>query len=331
MLRGGNGQDRAEFGGILLSEASFTLNHDGSLRIVLPDGTDTLHADVEYLAFGDGIISYAQAVARVPGVTVITGSPNPDNMAAIPGAAVYLGQDGGDWITPGDGPDTVDGGSGTDMASFVDASARAVIDLDAGTAVIGADTDRLISIENVTGTIFADLITGDAASNRLRGLGDYDWLVGSGGNDTFEGGTGRDTVAYSSAPGGVTASLMTDTGTGGQAAGDIYIDIENLTGSSFVDRLTGDNDRNILRGLAGDDFLFGLGGNDRITGGRGNDTIFGGTGWDTALYSGNRSDYTVTTRADGTTTVLHNGGGIDGLDIVQCVEVLEFANGRIFL
>jgi Ca2+-binding RTX toxin-like protein len=200
----------------------------------------------------------------------------------------------------------------------------------------------------VTGTIYADLITGDAGANRIRALGDYDWMVGSGGGDTFEGGAGRDTVAYYSIA-GVTASLLTDTGTAGQAAGDTYIDVENLTGGSYADRLTGDNDRNTLRGLAGDDFIFGMGGNDtidggagrdqidgglgndRITGERGNDVINGSYGWDTAIYSGRRADYTVTENADGTTSVLHRSGGIDGIDLVLNIEVLQFSDGRLFL
>jgi len=234
------------------------------------------------------------------------------------------------------------------MVSFFDAAQRAVINLAAGTAVIGAVTDTLIRFENITGTIFGDMIAGDAGANRIRALGDYDWLVGSGGGDTFEGGTGRDTVAYSNAAAGITAGLLTDTGTAGQANGDRYVDIENLTGSSFADRLTGDNDRNILRGLGGDDFIFGLGGNDsidggsgadriegglgndRMTGGRGNDIVDGGLGWDTAIFSGARSQYTVATLTGGTTTVLHNGG-IDGIDYLTRVEVLQFSDGPLFL
>jgi Ca2+-binding RTX toxin-like protein len=147
----------------------------------------------------------------------------------------------------------------------------------------------------------------------------------------------------------VTASLLSDTGTAGQAAGDRYVDVENLTGGSFADQLTGDNDRNILRGLAGDDFIFGLGGNDtidggagrdqidggagndRITGGRGNDVINGGLGWDTAIFSAARAQYTVTANADGSTSVLHTGGGIDGVDLLTNIEVLQFSDGRLFL
>jgi Ca2+-binding RTX toxin-like protein len=285
-----------------------------------------------------------------PGGEAIEGTPGNDLLPGSEDDDLIFGFGGNDWITPGAGSDTVEGGDGVDMVSFVDAVQRVVVNLAAGTAISGDDTNILRDIENVTGSIYGDLITGDEGNNRLRGLGDYDWFVGSGGQDTIDGGTGRDTVAYSSATSGVWASLVSRSGNVGQANGDTYISIENLTGSSHADRLTGDNDRNVLRGLGGDDFIFGNGGNDtidggagrdflsggdgndRITGGRGNDTIDGGRGWDTALYSGNRADYDVVTNANGSTSVFHSRGTReDGIDLLVNVEVLDFADGRVFI
>ena len=55
------------------------------------------------------------------------------------------------------------------------------------------------------------------------------------GADVLDGGQGIDTATYYNAATGVTASL--DTGLGvintGEAAGDTYVNIENLTGSNF--------------------------------------------------------------------------------------------------
>ena len=353
IYRGGLGQDQINFTGSLGATTFGLTSFGGQLVVSAGWGNATVYSDVERLVFGPDFdfetLSYAEAVALVEGMTVYRGSTVGNAMAAGSEAAVYLGFEGDDWITPGAGSDTVDGGDGTDMVSFFDALSRAVIDLALGTAVIGAETDVLQNIENITGTIFGDLITGDAGANRIRALGDYDWLVGSGGGDLFEGGTGRDTVAYSSAAAGVTASLLSDTGTAGQANGDRYIDVENLTGGSFADRLTGDADRNILRGLGGDDFLFGLAGadtidggagrdsidgglgNDRMTGGRGNDTADGGANWDVAVYSGTRAQYTVTRNAAGSISVLHNGGGVDGVDLLFNTEALQFSDGLMFL
>ena len=306
------------------------------------------------LAVGSYDVTFSSAVLAGPvtrNITIGTANVKLDLNAddATAGPDAMLGTAGADWLTPRASGHLIDGLAGVDMASFVAAIVGAVIDLNDGSALIGDQTWALRNIENVTATIFADLITGDGGANRIRALGDYDWMVGSGGGDSFEGGTGRDTVAYSSAASGVTASLQTGRGSGGQANGDAYADVENLTGSSFADRLTGDGDRNILRGLAGDDFLFGLGGNDsidgsagrdqidggagndRITGGRGNDSIDGGSGWDTAIFSARRADYTVTASANGSTTVLHSGGGLDGIDLLNNIEVLQFSDGRLFL
>src|SRR5690606_11002231 len=72
---------------------------------------------------------------------------------------------------------------------------------------------------------------------------------------------------------------------------------------------------------AGDDELRGLGGDDVLVGGAGNDLIDGGDGTDTAVYSGNRADYTVTVLG-GVTTVT----GPDGTDTVTNVEQLQFAD-----
>jgi len=313
----------------------------GGYQMVLPTGSYTV-------TFSGGVLGGSHSQQITIGTSNVKLDLNRDDLGTNP--LDLRGTAGSDWLTARTTGHLIDGMGGIDMASFVDLGARVVVDLNAGSAISGAQSWALRNIENVTGSVFADLITGDAGNNLLRGLGDYDWFVGSGGNDTLDGGTGRDTVAYSSAPGGVVASLLTRTGTAGQAAGDSYVSIENLTGSSHADTLAGDNDRNVLRGLAGDDFIFGHGGNDtidggagrdylfggdgndRITGGRGNDTIDGGRGWDTALYSGNRADYDVVSNADGSTSVFHSRGTRnDGIDLLINVEVLEFVDGRIFL
>jgi Ca2+-binding RTX toxin-like protein len=346
-IYGGWGNDRAVLG--VASTAVNVAAASSRLTLTSADGVDVVADDVEFFQFTDRTLTYAEtALLRYD--FVVRGTDAAENIIGSGLAERIEGFGGNDWITPGAGSDTVEGGDGVDMVSFVDAVQRVVVDLAAGTAISGADTKILRGIENVTGSIFGDLITGDEGANLIRALGDYDWIVGSGGQDTIDGGNGRDTVAYSGASSGVWVTLLGGTGNVGQANGDRFTSIENLTGSSFGDRLTGDNDRNMLRGLAGDDFIFGNGGNDtidggagrdflsggngndRITGGRGNDTIDGGFGWDAALYSGNRADYDVQANADGSTSVFHSRGTReDGIDLLINVEVLEFVDGRLFL
>lgn len=261
-----------------------------------------------------------------------------------------IGTAGADWLVARTTGHAIDGLGGNDMADFNAVQASITVNLATGVATAGSETWDLNSIERVTGTSWGDLLIGDEGNNHLRAMGDYDWIVGSGGNDTLDGGGGRDTVAYTSATSGITASLVTNRGTRGQADGDIYISIENLTGSSYADVMYGNDEANILRGMAGDDIIYGGGGrdtidggaghdliyggagNDRITGGPGRDTIDGGTGWDTAIYSGARADYTIQSRTDGYTVVTHNNGGIDGTDFLINIDVIEFmGGGRYYL
>jgi Ca2+-binding RTX toxin-like protein len=72
----------------------------------------------------------------------------------------------------------------------------------------------------------------------------------------------------------VTASLLNPSANAGlDAAGDQYLSIENLTGSSGTDHLTGDEQANVIKGLDGDDTLVGGGGKDTLDGGRGKDYV----------------------------------------------------------
>ena len=82
----------------------------------------------------------------------------------------------------------------------------------------------------------------------------------------------------------MTVNLLANTGTGGDAAGDTFSGVENLTGSPQGDTLVGDDGINVLSGLSGDDVLKGAGGADVLLGGLGADTLSGGDGNDTASY-----------------------------------------------
>ncbi|WP_295531335.1 calcium-binding protein [Novosphingobium sp. Chol11] len=96
----------------------------------------------------------------------------------------------------------------------------------------------------------------------------------------MDGGAGTDTVDYSAAATAITADLNGGSGSAGDALGDSYIAIENLTGTIYSDTLQGNAGSNVLTGGDGDDNLLGLGGNDTIVGGNGNDRISGGAGAD---------------------------------------------------
>lgn len=196
---------------------------------------------------------------------------------------------GNDILHGGKGADKLDGGIGSDTATYIDIDA--VTGITADLAQIANNTgealgDEYTSIENLEGSTYSDILRGDSGVNRLTGLAGDDTLEGRGGvyvdsqgtvhGDILDGGIGNDTASYASDTTGVTVSLLTNTGTGGDAAGDTLINIENLAGGSGNDTLTGNEGNNILTGNAG---------NDSLTGGLGADSLFGGDGTDTADYS----------------------------------------------
>ena len=230
------------------------------------------------------------------------------------------------------GSDTLDGGAGTNTADYSAFTAPNAIVFDMGSTSTNADVfnvtigvgvptgkqvDQLSNFATIIGTLGADSMTGNKDANRLEGgagndtlsggegadslLGGAgnDSLIGGAGADSLDGGAGIDTVSYAASAEGLTVSLATPTQNSGEAIGDAYTAIENLTGSAFADVLTGDTQDNVLDGGAGNDSLFGGAGNDTLLGGAGDDTLDGGAGAD-SLQGGAGTDvvtYAVTTTA----------------------------------
>ena len=200
----------------------------------------------------------------------------------------FVGDDGLNYFIGGEGADTIDATVGhCDYASYVNAATGVTVDLNLATQAANsgeATGDVLIGVENLFGSTFDDVLTGDSGDNYLRGDAGADVLVGNDGNDHLEGGLGADVlnggdgtdyVRYHRAASGVTVDLVNG-GSGGEALGDTYIDIEYVQGSAFDDVLIGNSQRNAL--LGGD-------GNDRLVGGGGDDTLFGQGGDDTYVFS----------------------------------------------
>ena len=187
------------------------------------------------------------------------------------------------------------GGNGIDLVSYKSATAAITASLSSpGTNAGEAVGDVYSGIENLRASAFADRLVAGAGANRLEGLAGNDQLVGGSGADTLDGGAGTlDIASYENAGVGITASLLAPGGNTGDAAGDVYIGIEALRGSSFADTLTGDAIANRLIGLAGNDTLNGGDGSDTLIGGVGADAMFGGNNTDTASYEAAAAGVTV--------------------------------------
>nr|WP_281408644.1 calcium-binding protein [Rhizobium sp. SEMIA 4085] len=118
---------------------------------------------------------------------------------------------------------------------------------------------------------------GDVAANRLNGSAGNDLLIGGASADQLVGSSGIDTASYSTATTGVKVNLLNSSVNTGDAAGDTYFEIEDLTGSSQGDTLYGNASSNRLNGSAGNDLLIGGAGADQLIGGSGSDTASYGT------------------------------------------------------
>ena len=219
----------------------------------------------------------------------IAGGDGDDIVAGNAGNDAIAGQRGDDLLIGGAGSDTIFGGGGNDTASWADLSVGVSVNLTSGAMGGGAAGDRLFLIENLIGTRRGDQLVGDAGANELLGLDGNDRLFGADGNDTLAGGTGgdllsggngRDMADYSASGSGVAVNLSRGTASGGDAAGDRLVNIEDLRGSGFGDLLVGTIGDNLLIGGGGSDGLYGSAGDDVLDGGDGNDRLDGGGGAD---------------------------------------------------
>jgi Ca2+-binding RTX toxin-like protein len=255
--------------------------------------TDFEQVDVK--ASGNQAFTYDQPLTTtVDGNDTLSGGNGNDTIRGYGGNDVLNGDagedslDGGignDILTGGTGADKLIGGDGVDAANYSTSLAAVTVNLVLGTGVGGdAQGDTLIGIENLTGSIFNDMLSGDANSNTLDGGVGDDVLAGGAGADKLIGGDGSDTLDYGASGAAVNVNLSTSAAAGGDAAGDTFAGIENITGSKFNDVLTGDAGANTLNGGAGDDVL---------AGGVGGDKLIGGDGVDTADYSASTAAVTV--------------------------------------
>ena len=165
--------------------------------------------------------------------------------------------------------------------------------------------------------------------NLTGGSGD-DTLGAFGANQvaTLDGGTGYNTFLgdFSDSTANIMFTLnMTPGSTSlvvGQGTSLTNFQAVNLTTGAGADALVGGTGPDLLAGGAGDDIL---------TGGPGLDTLDGGNGNDTAVFSGPRSSYSITTDPYSHVTTVQDlrPGSPDGTDTLTNVELLSFSDQTI--
>lgn len=210
-----------------------------------------------------------------------------------------IGDDASQFISLGEGNDTLFGGDGDDTIGSA-----------AGDDSLGGDGGN----DRVFGGAGSDTAFGGAGTDAVYGNQANDVLYGNLNNDTIYGGQDSDTLF------------------GGQNDDVLYGNLaqDSLSGQLGADTLYGGRSDDLLYGGKGDDLLFGNMDNDVLSGGAGNDTLSGGESADT-LYggvAGSPHGIDVLDGGDGD-DVFYGGEGVDwifsgtGSDMIY----LEESNG----
>jgi len=176
-----------------------------------------------------------------------------------------------------------------------------------------------------------DWLYGGNGDDVLRGGAAYDVMIGGDGFDVFDGTSAGpsdpedfDAVRYDLDGGfqGVVVNLLTGVATDTFGKTDLLIDIEEVLGTGFADRLTGGN-------VANNDFemFYGLAGADRIDGGAGFDEVRYDKDAANGGTSGIVADLQVGTIKDGFghTDIVRNIEGIRG---TQSVDIMNGDDGN---
>ena len=296
-LRGGDGRDTASYVGAETGVRASLVQADGNTGDAAGDTYDSIE-NLEGSEFDD----------------VLEGNAGDNLIVGNPGDDVLQGGAGDDTLDGGAGADVLDGGDGFDIVSYAAASQAVRVDLSNTVASQGGDAtgDRFVRVEALQGTRFADRLGGDAADNVLDGGKGADTLAGGAGADTLIGGDGSDTADYSSSTVGVQIDLAANTASGGDATGDKFESIENVSGGSADDRLSGDASNNRLSGNGGNDLLIGGAGSDTLDGGDGDDRLEGGSGADVLIGGAGADTADYRRSSAGVTVDLQTGIGLGG-------------------
>ncbi|UWS06771.1 calcium-binding protein [Phaeobacter inhibens] len=279
-LRGGSGSDRihGDTGNDLVnggSGADDIKGGTGNDTLFGNTGSDVLHGeDGNDLINGNSGDDYLTGGADDD---TLFGNDGTDTLFGGLGQDHLLGGNGADLLSGNEGNDSLEGKAGSDM--LYGGAGNDTLDGGQGfDALYGGDGD-----DDLDGGLEDDWLFGGSGADTLKGGDGRDVLNGGEGADVLNGGGGLlDAASYQGSAEAVQIDLTANTAGGGDAAGDVLSNIENVIGSDHADVLVGNDIDNVLEGADGDDTLNGGAGHDSFIGGDGNDNITGGEGDDRA-------------------------------------------------
>ncbi|WP_373868068.1 beta strand repeat-containing protein, partial [Oxalicibacterium faecigallinarum] len=205
-------------------------------------GNDVLHGGLNTALTNVNTVGYKTSTSGVlvdlNAGTALDGFGGQDTLVNMHSA---IGSAHDDTFIVGATTKSIDGGNGSDTIDFSASTAGVTINLKSGSGTGGyAQNLTFSNIENVVGSSHSDTFLASGVANLFDG--------GSGGTNT---------VSYASSPGtgttGVTVNLLTGEGFGGDAAGDRYVNIQNVTGSAYDDVFVGNAEANHFEGGGGND------------------------------------------------------------------------------
>ena len=277
---------------------------------------------------------------------LVSGGSGDDSLRGQDGDDILLGGSDRDTLIGGAGADVLDGGDGSDLASYQNANGGVVADLSTECLNSGeASGDVYYEIEGLIGSTYDDRLTGNDWANTLigllgndvlRGLDGDDVLRGGLGADVLDGGLGYDEVTYAEATGGVIVNLTDASQNTGEAFGDRYISIEDVTSSAFADKIIGNDLNNQLKGNDGADVLDGGNGENTLLGGAGNDRLYsgadadvlnGGTDFDTVTYYNRLTGVQVYLWNPSKNTGAAKGDTYSGIEVIDGTRFADVMEG----
>lgn len=316
-----------------------TLSGEGGDDLIYGEqGNDTLSGgagdDIIVAGTGSDTVSGGDGddlIDTGTGNDIIDGGAGMDTVAFLGVRAGYtISQTGAAFtITGGDGVDSLTGVERLQFdEGYFDMSGAAIINTITGSATgeaLTGDGGRDV----IHGNGGNDVIRGEAGYDSLNGGDGDDVIDGGAGNDTIDGGAGFDRAVFAGARSLYTISTVNGVTTvSGPEGVDTLTGVERLVfldgpfgldGLPYLNPVNGTAAADVLSGSSEGDRILAGEGADIITGGGGNDTIDGGAGIDTAVFSGNRAAYTISTAANVITV-----SGPDGVDTLTNIERLRF-------
>jgi Ca2+-binding RTX toxin-like protein len=172
------------------SSVSAAMTVNLSTGTAVGDGSDTIvNVNDVY-----GSWSFADWITGNSSSNYIVGWGGNDVLIGLAGNDNLQGYDDDDTLEGGSGNDTLNGNAGNDTVSYSNDTAAVTVNLSTSGSqnTVGAGSDKISNVENLTGSAYADTLTGSSGVNLIDGLAGADNISGGDGADTLTGGPGAD-------------------------------------------------------------------------------------------------------------------------------------------